>query len=195
MYADKQTMSNAIAQNTNLLAVSGPGELDLIALVRKVSARKANGLTRQSVNMDRSAVFSAVAAEFKSFSGIERKARLADEIVARIDSAIDTVHAEIVARFHEDLVSYRVFAAHKASQARFVLAETIRRESAMPIREQEVACQLAINQATKRLDRMVAEYRDEKTIERAKKALVKLETTMNAIISSIKAAGEEPYKP
>lgn len=175
--------ANAIGQNATDLAVSGPGELDLNALVAKVATRKVKpkGLTEASINLDYSTVFSAVCAEYKSFSGIERKARLADEVVNKIDEAIRAFQETKLKRFNEDLVAYRCFAAHKASEARFVRAETIRRESAMDLKEQHLFCGIAITEAQKRVDKLVAKYEDQERIGNAKKALARLEHTMMAI--------------
>jgi hypothetical protein len=177
-----QTMGQALAQSATQLSVSGPGTIDFNALVAKVAARKSNGLTIAAASLDYSALFSAVCAEYKSFSGIERKARLASEVVEQIDKAIDAFKAEKLARFQEDLVSYRCFAAHKPGQSRFVKAETYPPgESAMPLKEQHLFCTIAINAAQKRLDKMVEKYADTDRVDKAKKALAKLEATMAAI--------------
>lgn len=176
------TMSNkALAQNATDLAVSGPGTVDLDALCIKVASRKAGGLTEKAFSLDYSKLFSAICAEFKSFSGIEPKARLADEVVTRIDEAIAKFQASQLARFNEDLVSYRCFAAHKPGQARFVRAEVIRRESAMALNEQEMHAKWAVRKAQERVDKLTLAYADADRIEKAKKALGRLEHTLGAI--------------
>jgi hypothetical protein len=174
-------MGQALAQNATDLAVSGPGELDLNALVAKVAARKSGGLTVSAATLDYNKLFSGVCAEFKSFSGIESKARLANEVVARIETAIKDYQSGLLNRFNEDLMGYRKFAAHKPSQSRFVMAETIRRESAMPLAEQHLFCNIAIGKATERLDKLVAKFADGEIVDKAKKALARLESTKASI--------------
>lgn len=191
------TMSTkALAQNATDLAISGPGTLDLDALCAKVASRKAGGLTEKAFSLDYSKLFSAICAEYKSFSGIEPKARLADEVVAQIDSAIERFQSAQVGRFNEDLVSYRCFAAHKPGQARFVRAEVIRRESAMALNEQEMHAKWAVRKAQERVDKLTLAYADADRIEKAKKALGRLEHTLGAIRAMLvtTSKAEEPAK-
>ena len=170
-------MSNAIAQSTNSMAVSGPGDLDLDALCRKVATRKAGGMTMAAVCLDNSKLFSAMASEFKSFNGLERTSRLPEETVERLQSAIDRFTADTLAQFNQNAVSCRTFAAHKASEQRFVKATVLRKEEVMSLKEQMLFCNIAINTAQKRLAKAEEEYKEE-TAAKVRKQIDKLMGTL-----------------
>lgn len=179
-----QRMSNAICQNATDLAVSSPKVIDLAEIVAKAASRKAGGLTMQATMLDQGKLFSAVAAEFKSLSGMERTARLASEVVDKINGAIDAFRNDLLAGFATDCKSHRVFAAHKANAKCFVRAEVIRRESVMSLGEQHLFAKIAVRKAEERWQKAVDENRHE-TAEKAKKALDKLTETLAHIESSM----------
>lgn len=175
-------MANAIGQNATDLAVSGLGAdpVDWTALVAKVATRQTNGLTIQSHTLDYNKLFSAAAAEYKSRMGIERQSRLATEVVECLDKAIGDFVASKLDAFKTDCVSHRVFAAHMASQKKFVRAEVIRRESEMSLKEQHLFAGIHVNACEKRLEKALAENRLD-SVPKYQKALDKANDTFKAI--------------
>lgn len=178
MCPDKQPMANqsigTIAENT----VSGVGTVDIGALVRKIASRKASGLTIAALNLRRSEVLSGVASEWKSMNGFERKARVPDETWNEFEAEFDKLVDTQLAKFREDAVNCRTFAAHKAKDMCFVKAMTIRREEAMSLAEQHLFCNIAINAAEKRVDKAMD---DAEKLAKARKVLEKLQATMKHI--------------
>lgn len=174
--------TQAIGQNATDMAVSGLGAspVDWAALVAKVATRQTNGLTIESHTLDYNKLFSAAAAEYKSRIGIERQARLANEVVECLDKAIGAFVEGKLQSFKTDCVSHRVFAAHKPNQKMFVRAEVIRRESPMSLKEQHLFAVIHVNACNKRLDKASAENRLD-SIPKCQKALDKANDTLKAI--------------
>ncbi len=186
-------MSNAIAQSATMLTLSGQSEeaFDFDACAKRASDKnvKADGMTRERASLGRQKLIEYCKNDYRMhFAAIYGKTdRIPSVVFEKIEASVDKV---IAARLGEvnamNAVSYRRGFAFKANDLCFVDRITVIGENTLALKEQHLACNIAIRVANQRLDDLYKKKSPDLDREKSVKAmLMKLEVAKNFIEGEI----------
>lgn len=186
----KQPMnSNTLAPSATLLTPSGQTEENFpfaasvqMAMQRQV---KAQSMTRERQMLNRGKLVSAVCADYRChFASIYGKTeRLPTAVFNKVETYVDeAINATLRAVHPMNAVSMRRAFKHKSNDMMFVESVTVSGENLITLKEQHLACNIAIGEANKRLTVLQAKNTPDFDREKAvKQQLMKLQLTLNFI--------------
>lgn len=183
--------SNVLSQSATSIAVCATeADWQFDASAKRCSERQAKGLTQSKHMCNRQKLIAAMCAEYRShFPAIYGKSeRLPSDVFEKIEHAADTEILSLLALIHPgNAQSVRRAFAHKARDRKFVLRTVATGEDDISLKEQHLACQLALTQANKRLsDLMVKPTPDYDREKQVKTQIIELELTLQFIEGEMK---------
>lgn len=171
--------------------VDSKGEFDFQARLEGIAKRKCEGITLSASALRVNKLFSALASEYKSIVKIEKNVNLptetADMLMKEVEKFISSKLSTINA---QNCISMRKYYHHNKNKSAMVIRHKAIGEDMIALKEQKMAVLLALNEANKRLDKLVAAYADQERIDKARETVLSLEKTQAFILDQLKKLGQ-----
>lgn len=176
-------MSQTIAKSLSELSVPAPllnqsGDFDYQLMLEKISKRKASGVTIESRNLKRNDLFTALAAEYKSYCNIEKTTRLPMETTDRLTQEVDKFIENVLKAINgQNVIRQRKSWFHDSRRNCMTVRINTIGENHVVLKEQLFGVDLALTQARAGLQKAIDSYKDEHIIQNHKERVAMLEKT------------------
>lgn len=148
-----QAISGTLTDSIQSNHAAYPDIMEIVKHNCVIQVKSAAGNLRKRHNLNRSKVFSACCAEYKSRCGVEHSSRLPQEIASLIEAGIDSFQNGLVKGLFraDNTISCNSRAVHKAKDSDYVMRHTLIAEDQMALTDKVMVCQWDIGQAERRL--------------------------------------------